>query len=184
MPSQYVIEVKGLKELKGKLDDVDWARQPMHRFFQRSGNAIQGNAVPLVPTDEGRLRDSLTSDGAITISRRTPTPDYVTVGTNVRYAKYVEFGRAAGKKAPPTAKIEAWLRRKNRVGKQARYMTDRDGNRVAVRSLAFTVARSIGRKGVEARPFLRDGAEHSLPQIERYVSVLATELEEAARNAR
>jgi hypothetical protein len=182
--AQYQIEVKGLKELQGKLDDVEWAAAPIHRFFQRSGNAIQGNAVPLVPTDRGRLRDSLNANTAVKISGRVPTPDYVSVGTNVKYAKYVEFGRDPGKPAPPVAQIEAWLRRKNKVGKQARTMIDRNGNSVPVRSLAFLIARSIGRKGIEARPFLRDGAEQSIPQIERYVSVLASELEEAARNAR
>jgi hypothetical protein len=179
----YGLQIDGIAELNRKLDPR-WAGPPVGRFLQRSGNEIQSRAVPLVPTDRGRLRESLESGGAIKVGSRFPIPDYVTVGTNVKYAKNVEFGRAPGLKAPPTAAIEAWLRRKNKVGRQARYMTDRDGNRVAVRSLAYTVARAIGRRGIEPQPFLRKGAEDAIPMIERFVDRLATELEEAARNAR
>ena len=49
----------------------------------RLGLMVQNEARRLAPVDTGRLRAS------ITVKR---TPDGVTVGTNVEYAPYVEYG--------------------------------------------------------------------------------------------
>lgn len=59
------------------------------------------------------------------------------VGPSARYGYWVEFGRKARRRPPPTAALRGWARR----------------HTVPERAL-FLVARAIGRRGIKARPFM------------------------------
>ncbi len=99
----------GAKELKEKFDQ---SREITTRAFQKAiRNAaitLKNKAQDLVPIDTGRLKGSIHYQGPFV----TYDNVYATVGTNVEYAPYQEFGTGiyAGKGmiTPKRAKILAW----------------------------------------------------------------------------
>ncbi len=99
----------GAKELKEKFDQ---SRQITARAFQKAiRNAaitLKNKAQDLVPIDTGRLKGSIHYQGPFV----TYDNVYATVGTNVEYAPYQEFGTGiyAGKGmiTPKRAKILVW----------------------------------------------------------------------------
>lgn len=66
------------------------------------------------------------------------------------YWKWVEKGRGPGKQ-PPLTKIEDWIERTGLA-----VSTDADGRSISVRSLAFLIARKIGREGTEGKHIISD----------------------------
>lgn len=64
----------------------------------------------------------------------------VLVFNGAPHAIFVEIGRGAGLKPPPVGAIAAWVSRK-----------------FGSADLAFVVARSIGRRGIRARPVMTSG---------------------------
>jgi phage gpG-like protein len=166
--AEIIVQFEGLEELKKKLKS-ETAAGPCRKFLDRSGRSIVSKAKPLVPVNTGRLRKSLLS----TVSNETPVPLSVTVGTNVTYAPFVEFGRKPGR-WPPDAAIRTWVTQKNRgrLGTRDPEALDR---------MTFQVRRAIGRRGVKERPFLRDGTEAAIPAIQAHVTTLGKEIEEAYR---
>lgn len=73
----------------------------------------------------------------------------VLTGPAASYARVVEEGRAPGSRPPPTAPIAAWLKRKGRDP-----------------TLAYVVARAIGKRGIKARPYLRPAFEAGRGNVE------------------
>ena len=68
------------------------------------------------------------------------------------HAGVIEEGRRPGARQPPTAVIEAWLRRKLRVAiKEGRHAQMSPS---AYRGVAFVIARAIGRRGLPAHHIL------------------------------
>jgi hypothetical protein len=122
----------------------------------RSVIAIEGtakrNVAPFSDTDT--LQRSLTHEvqatGGMVVGR---------AGTNVKYGKVVEDGRAAGATMPPPAALVqgGWLRRHG--------IPD---------SAAFVVARAIGRRGIKARPYLKPALQSNLVFIQREFDSLMT----------
>lgn len=84
------------------------------------------------------------------------------------HALYVHEGRSPGKR-PPISAILPWVERKlGLAGSEAR-------------SVAFLVARKVGRRGVSATPFLRDPAAERLPLLgpavgQAYADALAAQI--------
>lgn len=56
------------------------------------------------------------------------------------YAVFIDRGRKAGSTPPPVSAIQAWMKRKGIA----------EGNL----SVAYAIAKSIGQKGIQPRPFL------------------------------
>jgi hypothetical protein len=156
------IEIEGLDALKKKLKSST-AAGPARKFLTRSGNEIIAKAKPLTTFNTGTLRRSIDKE----VAGDTPIPTFVKVGTNVKYAPFVEFGRGPGK-MPPREPIEYWYRRKNKAGPTQ-----------DVASALYAIQRAIGRRGVKARPYLVPGFEQAVPMIQRHVYTFADELEEA-----
>ncbi len=71
------------------------------------------------------------------------------VGTKVHYAAAVEYGRRPGKR-PPTRELKRWAKRK--LGDE---------------SLAYVVARKIGREGTRPQPYLEPALEARRGEIVR-----------------
>lgn len=156
------VQIIGLPELIKKLGPKLVAR-PMHNFFERSTIAIENRAKQKAPTDTGRLKSSITHkvDDA-------EVPHWGQVGTNVKYAPYMEFGTGTqtdgtGKGArhwPPSGALDTWARRH---GFQSGYQ----------------VARAIGlRGGLKPRRFLRDALKESLNDIRGYLDKLGKEIKD------
>ena len=69
-----------------RLEDIAGAKQ---RALEKIGLIAEGYAKRLCPVDTGKLRNSIThtSDGK-----------YAYIGTNVEYAKYIEYGTSSPKR--------------------------------------------------------------------------------------
>jgi hypothetical protein len=85
------------------------------------------------------------------------------------YALAVEFGRKAGKRMPPSNALLRFVRLviKPRPtptkGKSRRSTKDR--TQALIKSVAFLVARAIGKKGIKARPYMRPSFERIWPMM-------------------
>lgn len=66
------------------------------------------------------------------------------------YWKWVEHGRGPGKQ-PPLANIEAWVEHTGFTG-----VVDSNNNSISTRSLAFLIARKIGREGTKGKGIVND----------------------------
>lgn len=108
--------------------------------MQRAVLGVQYGAQTAAPVWTGNLRRSILG--------RVVSPTLGTVGTNVPYARPVNFGRRAGAAMPPVAAITPWV---TSHGMPA--------------EAAFPVARAIGRRGIPAKPFLTGTFERMKGQI-------------------
>jgi hypothetical protein len=137
--------------------------------FLTPGSTPYGRA----PLNMGTLRASITS-----VLDTRPVPLFATVGTNKPHAIYVHEGRRAGAKMPPIDAIAAWVSQKkllNRGGKGKRLAPDS----VRVRAVAFLIARSIARKGIPPKPFLKDALLASQSEIKAEIAHAARMIEAA-----
>jgi hypothetical protein len=139
---------------------------PLTRAYEAVGGIVQAEAKGRVPVNNGILRKSIVWDLGYTTSTGTlPNyPTYVRVGTSVTYARPVHDGRAPGSKMPPVDAIAQWVVEKkilNKNGKGKR----KDVASKAVRAAAFAIAKSIAKKGIPAKPFLKDALIMSGPKI-------------------
>ena len=76
------VQVKGASELVFMLDNM--ADFDVEAALNECGNIIEETAKKLCPTDSGQLKGSI---------RKGPVQgNSITVGTNVSYAPYVEYG--------------------------------------------------------------------------------------------
>lgn len=95
------------------------------------------------------------------------------------YAAYVEYGRRSGK-MPPVDEIAQWLRKKSAVragGKSAlasaaAFMGRKPAD--YIRSLAWAIARTIGKKGTRPHPFFG-------PAVEKNKKAISDAIAEAVR---
>jgi hypothetical protein len=155
------VEIKGLDKLLKSANPKILA-QPMTKFFNKSAERVRDQAKRKAPVDVGRLRSSL----AIEVEKK-PLPLWAKIGTNVAYAKPVEFGTGLLSDAPdskhrryfpPPAALEKWALRH---GFQSGYQ----------------VARIIWlRGGTKPKRFLRGGMEQSLMAINNFLSTAAKEI--------
>lgn len=89
-----IARVEGLPELRVTLRKMtDRTRRNVEREVKRAALNVQNNAKRAAPVDTGRLRNSIAheieGDGL-----------EATVGTNVEYAPFVEFGTRRGRAQP------------------------------------------------------------------------------------
>lgn len=115
---------------------------------KRAGFLVERQAKQFAPVDTGTLRRSITSTGSPFGTTVAPLAVTTLVGTNVPYARAVEFGRGAGTTPPPAAPIARWLARKGGDPKAA-----------------YAVARAIGRRGIPGRSYLLKAFAQLTPQI-------------------
>jgi hypothetical protein len=102
---------------------------------------------------ETLIRNLLAIDPDLSTSRLVRDIRAVPVGDSVEvfmpnYAIYVEKGRKPGVKAPPVSVIVSWIKRKK--------IPLRGGR---INAVAYAIARSIGRWGIKAKPFIERSAD-------------------------
>lgn len=85
------------------------------------------------------------------------------LGSSMPYARAWEYGRPPGKQ-PPSTPLALWAKRVLGVSEKES------------KSVGFLIARSIGRKGRKARPFLR-------PALEKNVQYLKDDIETLIQGA-
>lgn len=113
---------------------------------------IEGSARSNVAYDTGRTAGSISHQ----ISGSGPTLEG-RVGPSVRYGASIEFGRRAGARMPPVEALMGWVGR-------------HPSGRGSRRSQAFALARSIQRRGIRPRPFLRPAYRSNRTAINRLFS--------------
>lgn len=142
----------------------------------RGALLIEGRAKRRCTVDTGRLRASITHSNLL------PRGDalVVHVGTNVSYARFVEFGTGPAGKASPLTKsareamaelgyahgpggffpplhlIRGWAERRGIL----KGMEEEEADRTV-----FAIARAIGARGLPAQPFLFPAFEESRDEI-------------------
>ena len=108
----------------------------------------------------GTLKNSLTY---VNKSRNGGnTVQFTALGTAKDYAQYVHYGRRPGSTPPKVEPIKKWIREKPiriRDRSTGRIMKSTEGR---ITSLAFAIARSIGKKGIPAFPFFDDAIREEL----------------------
>lgn len=146
------VKVVGDKELARKLSDALYA-QPVHRFFGKSGFAIQGRAQDNAPRWDENLVNSLQVERDIAQPER-----FVRVGTNAEYAAPVEEGSRPH--WAPLAALTPWA-------------VDHDIE-------PFALQRHIAVHGTRPHPFLRPALDDSEADIKRFLSELGDDIERQA----
>ena len=90
------------------------------------------------------------------------------------YWKFIEKGRRAGAKIPPVSAIENWIKIRKIL---PRPVTLKSGKQrvPTVQQLAYVIARSIARKGIAPRPFMRESIEDTMKDFQSKLSAVIRE---------
>ena len=77
------------------------------------------------------------------------------------YWKYISYGRKPGSRMPPVEAIENWIKVRKIL---PRPITLKSGKQrvPTVQQLAYVIARSIAKKGIAPRPFMRKSIEDTM----------------------
>ena len=130
----------------------------INRAMHKAVTVVQGRVVVHTPVFLGNLRGSI-----FTQVKGTPINVIGTVATNLVYGAPVEFGRRPGR-MPPVDALEMWVRRQLGVsGDEAR-------------SVAFVVARAIGRRGTKARKMFDKGSRESVQPVLKIFTNMVNEV--------
>ena len=128
--------------------------EPLRRALQKSAIVVTSEAKRGTPVDTGRLRASVSN-----VVDASPIPRFATVGTNVAYARYVHDGRMPGRMPPPNA-LATWARRHGGQN-------------------PFVLARTSARRGIKAKPFLREAMTSNVGRIRGFFQAAARDIEQA-----
>ena len=161
-------QLLGVPQLIGRLTPDRLLAKPITNLLNRWAITVESGAKRGAPVDTGRLRASVTHR----LDARA-VPLFAEVGTNVQYAPWVHgpldgssgFSRRPGAKMPPGAALVGWARRHGGIP-------------------VFVLARAISRRGIKAKPFLRNAAEAARGQISGWVATAAREIEAAFKGGR
>ena len=148
-PLSLDIDVSGLNDV---VADVDAFPQDVGReltiAMESSLQLLEGQVKTRTPVNVGKLRDSI---GHSIISQ---FPNLIgQVGTPLVYGIVMEEGRKPGARMPPVDAIKLWVVRK--LGIPA---DEAEG-------VAWAVAKSIAKKGIEGKHMFKEGLEVSEPHI-------------------
>ena len=90
------------------------------------------------------------------------------------YWVFLENGRKAGAKMPPVSAIENWIKVRKIL---PRPVTLKSGKQrvPTVQQLAYVIARSISRKGIAPRPFMRESIEDTMKDFKSKLSAAVRE---------
>lgn len=159
MAANLNIKVLGVEEAIGKIQAYELAKtEQVKKQVNTSALKVQRGAKQRCAVDTGRLRSSIAMEpynGGLTIE----------VGTDVKYAPYIEFGTGprvsvpgeltdyaaqfkgrGGGMAPPGALL-GWMRTHG-----------------IPESAEFVIRRAIAKKGIKAQPFLFPAWEQERPE--------------------
>lgn len=150
------IRLIGDKSLIRKLHPSRLIAGPAHRWADRSGQALQEATRSRAPRWRGSLAESIDYEieGGV-IPRR------VVLKTDAPHAAVHEFGHAPY--WPPPRALDAWA---------AAHGFGPNGG--------YLVARSISRKGISAKHYMRDGTNAAKPKLIGVVVRFADEIEAGA----
>ena len=127
--------------------------------FENTAKTIQDYAERFIEVYRGRLEDFGYENGklykTLDYSISNEGIDWVVTIHLEEYWKYIEDGRRAGAKMPPVEAIKNWIEYKKILPRPIQL---KSGKTVlpSTEQLAFVIARSISKNGIEARPIARE----------------------------
>lgn len=134
------VKIEGLNELNRAFKSMSSssADKTMGEGVEATADEVLEDSQRRLTEGGHRVTDELYKSGKVTeIDTLNYSTDY-----DAEYALYVEFGRKAGKR-PPSDNILEWVINKGIATLDS-----------GAKSVAFLIARSIGRKGSKPHPFL------------------------------
>lgn len=143
------IDLNGLEETIANVDGfpADLGRE-LTLAMNSSLQLLHGQVRDRAPVNVGTLA------GSINHQIRSPFPNLVgAVGSPLIYAPVMEYGREPGGKMPPIEPIKLWVIRKLAVP-----IEEAEG-------VAWAIAKSIEKKGIEGRHYFQEGLKASEPHI-------------------
>lgn len=150
MPVHLELRFEGADHILSKLAPNILLNKPLEQALHKSALLVEGEAKRLVPVDTGNLRRS--------IRTLELSPRHALVGTRVKYAVAVHEGRRAGAAMPPPDRLKGWARRHGKIP-------------------PYVLARAIGRRGIKARPFMRDALDRLRGVISLLLSKAVADIE-------
>ena len=143
MPADIEFKLEGIEDLVAKSGLLNAKVGSIVRdLLTKSASGIERKAKQLAPVDTGRLKASI----AHTVGAGN-VPMWAMTGTNVKYARPVEYGTKPH--WAPLRAFQGWAQRHH-------------ANEAAVWW-------SVGKKGTKAHPYLRPAFEESKPDIEGHL---------------
>jgi len=143
----YTVDIQGLDKQITLLDHYDqlWATE-YGTAMQASVTLIAAQAKIGAPYFRGRLTSSMLS--RVTHDARGVVGEVYSSITDSVYPLVMEYGRRKGAKPPPVAAITPWVIAK-----------------FGDASLAYVIARSIGKKGIKGHFFLKRAYQRSRAEV-------------------
>ena len=132
--------------------------------FKHTMKALNDFGQKIVENYKAELEACNYQDGqlyrTLSYSVSTGTGGWVISVSLEQYWKYIEAGRRAGAKMPPLDVIEKWINVRHIIPHS---MTLKSGKTVipSVKQLSFLIARSIGQRGIQPRPFFKKSFEEA-----------------------
>jgi hypothetical protein len=149
---EITLDPKDLAELKSKLSRKLW-EPAIGLAISRLALGVERKAKEGAPKDTRALMRDIRAD-------IRPLEAKVHPPRQLEYFKVQEFGRRPGRRMPPPSALLGWLRRKG-IDPRA----------------AFVIARSIGRRGLKGRFYMRAAREWGQNAMPRELRVAASEIE-------
>jgi HK97 gp10 family phage protein len=170
--------ITGIDKLIEKFHKLDAKiKSDLKDEVNASALKIQSNAKKLAPVNLGSLRNS------IYLKETSDNKKFVyTVGTNVKYAPYIEFG-TGGKVTIPPGYSDFASQFKNKEGGKFKEMVlaltewvlkKGIASGKQSRSVAYAIAISILRKGIRPQPFLIPAYEAEKPKLKNKIKEILT----------
>lgn len=158
---KITIDLRDAERLAQRWEEPAIVGKPMKTFYEATGLHIRNLAVAGAPHDRNRLRGSIKEQ-----VDDSPIPTQVTVGSNVEYAPYMEYGTglfAEGPKAkggrhwPPAAALDLWAERHGWAsGAQVAAIIGKRGGLLPRRYLRNALADSLGEIASNLAQLARD----------------------------
>lgn len=142
--TSVAIEIPNAKKLEARLNDPQFVGGPLRTLLTKASLQAETVAKGKAPVWTGQLRRDIRSEVK-------PLSARVTTGRKLEYYNTMEFGRKPGAKMPPPSSLHRWMRSKG-----------------IPTSAAFVLARSIARRGIKGRFFMKSGADaarNSMPKF-------------------
>lgn len=147
----YELEIVGIDEALRDLERFpEIANKHLDRAMQNAVLVLQGEARQRAPVFMGALRGSIRSK---VTGQGMSLKGVVGSALKEDYPVVMEFGRRPGAKMPPPQALERWVHLQMGVPTE-----DAPG-------VAYVVARSIGRKGIKGRFFMRRAYEENKNRV-------------------
>jgi hypothetical protein len=138
------IQLEGMEALTRKLGNKQIILRPVAKMISDLALLVQREARSGAPRDTGALGRSI---------MREVQPLMARVFTGLQYAPVMEYGRHPGGRMPPPQALAGWARRHG-FGTSA--------------GALFVLARSIARRGIKGRFFMKkatDAGRNALPRL-------------------